>query len=251
MSYILEKLGLKQQSCPCLIASKSDAIKFEIHLSCRNLAEEIFGTFHSLTKCEASFDIASAMPLFFFWDLEWRFYLGGDCGLAVPLQWKQLSFETWIFGWRLFDCFLLDMSFYPLVPWWRFSIFNMFQSILKQQNVTKLGKLEILKFSSNIQQEQRSTSEGNNPVYSAHKLDGHLGSKTVEPNHFSQEKNPCHFPVYWLFNRDPGSLNWFSKIPHNWVFPCPHLINWYPPKTNMSPEKYWLKDYFPFNMAPF
>jgi len=52
-------VGLKQQSCPCLIASKSDAIKFEIDLSCRNLAEEIFGTFHSLTKCEASFDIAT------------------------------------------------------------------------------------------------------------------------------------------------------------------------------------------------
>lgn len=219
MSYILEKLGLKQQSCPCLIASKSDAIKFEIHLSCRNLAEEIFGTFHSLTKCEASFDIASAMPLFFseIWngDLPW-----GDCGLAVALHWKQLSFETWIFGWRLFDCFLLDMSFHPLVPWWRFSKkINIFQSILKQQNVTKHGKLEILKFSSNIQQEQRSNIWRKQPRLLSSKirgsLDGARRNRWTEP-HQPGKKSLITFHCTDCLTgiRDPyNGLAWFSKLP--------------------------------------
>ena len=158
MSYILEKLGLKQQSCPCLIASKSDAIKFEIHLSCRNLAEEIFGTFHSLTKCEASFDIASAMPLFFSLRFGMEIYLGGIAALLSSCTALE-AVVIWSLDFRMAALWLFSVGYVfsspgPVVK--VFKRFNIFQSILKQQNVTKHGKLEILKFSSNIQQEQRS-----------------------------------------------------------------------------------------------
>ena len=139
MSYILEKLGLKQQSCPCLIASKSDAIKFEIHLSCRNLAEEIFGTFHSLTKCEASFDIASAFGM--------EIYLGG---IARQLHCTGSSCHLKL-GFSDGGSLIVFCWICLFIPWSRGEGFqnNQYLSIhseaTKRSKTWKVGDLEVLK----------------------------------------------------------------------------------------------------------
>lgn len=153
MSYILEKLGLKQQSCPCLIASKSDAIKFEIHLSCRNLAEEIFGTFHSLTKCEASFDIASgfhAVVVFLRFGME--IYLRG---IARQLHCTGSSCHLKL-GFSDGGSLIVFCWICLFIPWSRGEGFQKIQYLSIHSEATKHGKLEILKFSSNIQREQKS-----------------------------------------------------------------------------------------------
>lgn len=155
----------------------------------------------------------------FFWDLEWRFTLGGlRFGSCTALE----AVVIWNLDFRMAALWLFSVGYVFSSPGPVVKVFkkiNIFQSILKQQNVTKHGKLEILKFSSNIQQEQRSNIWRKQPRLLSSKirgsLDGARRNRWTEP-HQPGKKSLITFHCTDCLTgiRDPyNGLAWFSKLP--------------------------------------